>query len=285
MAHESVQFPTTLEKIAGQHGSRNELFAVLRVRWIVVWLVVGSLVLRLINARTPLTPVALPPLIFYSVITGWLIAQRRTFRAYSWHPMAFSNGRAAAVGGVAGLCFAVAITAFGAIALTMNPAVIPRGVVPFPEHSPLRVVLASCVLVIVVPLTEELLFRGIILNRWRSLFGPRAGVWLTAIAFALLHGAFFPSLVFAVLLGHLYLRSRELWAAIGAHALNNAIAIVWQQWGLPIALASFREMAPARSQMWCMVVLAVGLVGLLGTLQLVPSSRGQLVTHSPQTNE
>ncbi len=88
---------------------------------------------------------------------------------------------------------------------------------------------AFLLLVIAAPLTEELIFRGILLRG----FAPRYGLTRAAIAaaalFALSH--IFPIRLpgmFAVgfLLGWLFLRTGSIWPGVLAHAFNNAIAFV-----------------------------------------------------------
>jgi len=77
---------------------------------------------------------------------------------------------------------------------------------------------------VVAPVTEEFLFRGILLHRWGSKWGLGSAVVLTSILFGLLHSNLVGLFVFGVVMALLYLHSRTLWVPILAHALNNAIA-------------------------------------------------------------
>ena len=78
---------------------------------------------------------------------------------------------------------------------------------------------------LVVPLAEELLFRGI-LYTWLRRWGVAVAVGVSAIVFGLFHGV---SVVLpaAVLLGVLtaliYEKSGSIWPAVMAHVANNAI--------------------------------------------------------------
>ena len=79
--------------------------------------------------------------------------------------------------------------------------------------------------VLLAPVVEELIFRGLLLHRWALKWGPMRGLVATSVAFALLH----PSPVNAFILGFgfglIYLSTGSLWLTIAAHSLNNFIAL------------------------------------------------------------
>jgi hypothetical protein len=93
--------------------------------------------------------------------------------------------------------------------------------------------------VALVPLAEELLFRGLLQTTLVYVIGrkrnPSAaarwmGVILTAALFALAHreAAFFlPLFVLAVGLGYLYERTANLWACVMMHGLFNGLQIIF----------------------------------------------------------
>jgi uncharacterized protein len=100
---------------------------------------------------------------------------------------------------------------------------VPAGyIVKTPEQLGWLVVLG----VIIAPVVEEVLFRGLLLQRWAHRWGTFNGVLLSSALFAFGHnewvGHFFSGALFAVL----YLHTRQLWVPIAAHMLNNLIAIV-----------------------------------------------------------
>lgn len=77
-----------------------------------------------------------------------------------------------------------------------------------------------------VPLVEELAFRGLLQGWLRERFGPQAAMVVSALVFASMHGI--PSLIPALLvvgglLAWLYERSGSLWPSIAMHAAFNAI--------------------------------------------------------------
>lgn len=90
---------------------------------------------------------------------------------------------------------------------------------------------ANLVVFAVIPaLAEEWLFRGAlcawIYQKWGRL---HLSVWITAIVFSAIHMQFYgflPRMLLGVVLGYLFMYSGNLWLAIWAHFLNNAISVV-----------------------------------------------------------
>lgn len=93
--------------------------------------------------------------------------------------------------------------------------------------------------VFIAPAYEELLFRRVLFGRLWASGRPWLGVLLSSAAFALMHeipgttgnswqatGVLWLTYGFmGAAFAFVYWRTRTLWAAIGAHALNNAIAL------------------------------------------------------------
>ena len=85
-------------------------------------------------------------------------------------------------------------------------------------------------LLIFAPVVEELLFRGILLQRWSVKWGLRMGVLTSSILFGILHTHNPIGLsVFGLAMGLLYVRTHSLWVPIACHSLNNlaGIGIEW----------------------------------------------------------
>lgn len=84
-------------------------------------------------------------------------------------------------------------------------------------------------IVVVAPLTEELVFRGILVRGLAIRYGARRGIVFGALIFALAHlyPAKLPG-VFAggLMLGWLVLRTGSVWPGVFAHMLNNGIAFL-----------------------------------------------------------
>jgi hypothetical protein len=80
--------------------------------------------------------------------------------------------------------------------------------------------------IIVSPISEELIFRGVFLNRLRLVIPTLFAVLISSLLFASLHsfGSIFSAFVFAVCISILYLKTENILVPIMAHFLNNLFA-------------------------------------------------------------
>jgi membrane protease YdiL (CAAX protease family) len=90
---------------------------------------------------------------------------------------------------------------------------------------------------VVVPIGEEIFFRGFVFGGLRARWGVPAAAAASAVFFAavhlqLVHGL--PIFLLGVLLALAYQRTGSLVPAIVAHALNNVVALLsaWRGWGI-----------------------------------------------------
>jgi membrane protease YdiL (CAAX protease family) len=92
-----------------------------------------------------------------------------------------------------------------------------------------RRIFASFSALVLAPVAEEVVFRGILYAAVKELGHPRIALFGTSIVFAAIHGsvvAFLPLMFFAIVLTLLYERTRSLLAPIVAHASFNAVNLV-----------------------------------------------------------
>ncbi len=90
-------------------------------------------------------------------------------------------------------------------------------------------VAAGIVTIVVAPLGEEVLFRGILYPTIKQAGFRRLALWATSFAFAAIHlnaVTFVPLLVLSILLTLLYEKTNNLLAPITAHSAFNAIQFV-----------------------------------------------------------
>ena len=97
--------------------------------------------------------------------------------------------------------------------------------------------------VVIAPIGEEVLFRGFATTAWSRSLGPRRGLVLAALFFALVHVltiggstagealgqavvGFGSRIPVALALGWLFLRRGTIWAPLGLHAAFNAVLLV-----------------------------------------------------------
>jgi membrane protease YdiL (CAAX protease family) len=81
--------------------------------------------------------------------------------------------------------------------------------------------------VVVAPIAEELLFRGVVFNAWERERGTRVAVYGSALLFAVIHGPilFAPVLALGILLAQVYRVTRSLPTTMAIHAGFNAISL------------------------------------------------------------
>jgi membrane protease YdiL (CAAX protease family) len=80
--------------------------------------------------------------------------------------------------------------------------------------------------VIVAPIVEEFLFRGIILHRWAAKWGIKIALLLSSFVFGLLHDNVVGLSMFGLMMGLLYIKTRTLIVPIVCHALNNTAVVI-----------------------------------------------------------
>lgn len=101
-------------------------------------------------------------------------------------------------------------------------------------NSPTSLIFALLSVLMMAPLVEEFLFRGVLQTYLKKRMGPHAAILLSALSFALFHfspgqGIGNVSLIISLLilgsfLGFLYERQGSLWAPIGLHIAFNAVS-------------------------------------------------------------
>lgn len=94
----------------------------------------------------------------------------------------------------------------------------------------------------IVPVTEEVLFRGVLVSRWGAKWGIGIGITVSAVVFGSLHAiGLVGATAFGFVAAVLYFRSRTLLIPMAFHALNNLVATlpgVLPVWGEPLTLAA-----------------------------------------------
>ncbi|NJL48282.1 MAG: CPBP family intramembrane metalloprotease [Leptolyngbyaceae cyanobacterium SM2_5_2] len=68
--------------------------------------------------------------------------------------------------------------------------------------------------VIVAPITEEFIFRGVLLHRWGVKWGIRRAILMTSVLFGLLHANLVGLFVFGVVMSLLYLSTARCWCPL-----------------------------------------------------------------------
>lgn len=103
-------------------------------------------------------------------------------------------------------------------------------------NQPLYYFLAVTAIIVLAPLIEETLFRGLLQTAVRRLFGVKTAILTSSTLFALFHFSIHQGLsnipilaslfVLALFLGYLYERQQSLLAPMSLHALFNAVSVI-----------------------------------------------------------
>ncbi len=83
--------------------------------------------------------------------------------------------------------------------------------------------------VVIAPIIEELIFRGIILNGLRKNYSTGTAIFISALLFSLFHlnpWQMPATLVLGLLLGWILIRTRSILLAILGHAINNFLVLL-----------------------------------------------------------
>lgn len=81
-------------------------------------------------------------------------------------------------------------------------------------------------IIFISPIVEELVFRGLFLNKLKIIIPASFAIIITSLLFASLHsfGSIFSAFIFGICMAILYLKSENIIVPIFAHFLNNVIS-------------------------------------------------------------
>jgi membrane protease YdiL (CAAX protease family) len=130
------------------------------------------------------------------------------------------------------------------------------------------------VAVVLAPVLEEALFRGVILHGLARRRGPRAATLWTAAFFAFFHfynpWQIVPTFFLGLLLGWVVLTTRSLWSSILVHSAFNGLSLAV----FAIPLQSPSDAPPALVVTGVVIFLLVGSAALLAGLAWLESMTG-----------
>lgn len=126
----------------------------------------------------------------------------------------------------------------------------------------------------VAPLTEEFLFRGLLMHGYLQRYTARKAIILSSLLFAVIHlnpWQFASATVLGVLVGWCRVRTGSLWLCLFVHALNNSmISLIQVIPGLEIPGYTISAAHESQFQPLWFNLLGIGLAGLgLGSLAVL----------------
>ncbi len=129
--------------------------------------------------------------------------------------------------------------------------------------------------VLIAPVTEELIFRGIILTGFLNRYRPMTAILVSSLLFALMHlnpYQFLGAFVMGMTLAWIFLRTGSLWPCIIGHAIFNSHGMITKL--LPFNISGYNpqvldmqivEFQPLWFTMIGFVAIAAGFFGLART--------------------
>jgi membrane protease YdiL (CAAX protease family) len=114
-------------------------------------------------------------------------------------------------------------------------------------------------IILFAPVIEEILFRGILLQRWAIKWGLVPGLIVSSLLFGLLHLNVLGLFIFGLIMSLIYLKTHTLFIPIAIHSLNNFIAVIFE-----LISSLFKEQAILNSSdniqfSWCLGLIAMGI--------------------------
>ena len=97
-------------------------------------------------------------------------------------------------------------------------------------HTTAQLAITVFVMVVGAPVVEELLFRGIILQRLAHKWGTATAVVASSMLFALLHAEWIGHFATGAALALIYIRTRSLWMGMITHGAYNALFAFPMAW-------------------------------------------------------
>ncbi len=146
-------------------------------------------------------------------------------------------------------------------------------------HSLLLNIIAFCSVVIMAPIFEEYLFRGVLLQRWSQKWNVRKAIIVSSLIFAVLHADILGAFLYGVVMSLLYLRTQSLLVPILCHMLNNLIA-----WALDLGFYAYygfdyeQSIEDFQNEWWPLVVF--GIITLVWTVYYF-ATRSRLALRKP----
>lgn len=124
-----------------------------------------------------------------------------------------------------------------------------------PDTTILQYSLIFFAVAIFVPVVEEIIFRGILIERFGSKYGYKIAVILSSLLFGVLHMDIIGATFFGVVLSILYLRTRSLLLPVLVHAANNGAVMLLIFFGDAFNLEPWDTIEPFLEAIWIGVLL------------------------------
>jgi len=132
-----------------------------------------------------------------------------------------------------------------------------------PDTSLMQYCLIFFVVAVFAPVVEEIIFRGIMIERFGAKYGYKIAVILSSLLFGVLHMDIIGAFIFGIVLSVLYLRTRSLLLPVLIHAANNGFATLFIFYGDAFNIDAWETIEPFLENAWMGILLFVVSFGWL----------------------
>lgn len=192
----------------------------------------------------------------YLMVRRWDLSFSGDFGLTFPHPVVL------AAAAMMSLCSVVPTSLLAEFSIRLHP-IDPQWLALYEEHLPtttMEIILAGITVVIVAPLAEEIIFRGLLQRVTASLWGTLPAVLISALVFGIVHGEpwfLFGLIGVGLVLAFIFAATGSVTACWVAHAVHNAISL-WVMLGSVEATDQPQEITTAD---WGLA--AVSVIGML----------------------
>ena len=214
-------------RAVGPMPPRTGAFSRLHTRWLVVWALVGALLVMGLAAGAAALGLTVSDellgVLLYLPIIAWVVVMVMGRAGVNLGAMLRWPKLGTYWFVVAGMLLVQFVFSLAAILVT--GLVAPWMGDSLAGVGQGNVILATVGLVVLPPLVEEVVFRGVLLERFSVKWRVGVAVILSAVLFGILHADPVGAGMFGIITGLLYLRTGSLWPGIIIHPVNNSVAL------------------------------------------------------------
>ncbi|MCP2035437.1 membrane protease YdiL (CAAX protease family) [Planomicrobium sp. HSC-17F08] len=179
----------------------------------------------------------------YGIVPAWFFTYQFRLQGVTLSTFAFTQGIERWIGPVIGLIAALIAFSLGFLWLQLNVfgSVAPGWAAYLLEPvslpaSPLYLAITVAIMILLEPVAEEFIFRGVLLKRMALKTSRWGGVIISSLLFGLMHDDILGAFLFGIIAALLYLKTQNLLAPIVLHiayntfyALTMAYAPTWPE--------------------------------------------------------
>lgn len=292
------RFPSTktgeIPKMPAPHRVMPADYSHMRSRWLLVWLVLYfsavTVAVMTVRSDSPWFDTAMNGS-FFVMLGVWVFWECRKLQ-FDAPDVLGPFPRDASTWGKVLLAIPLLVAAEGCFWLLWYPISFPapefterfilHGTPPhWNPETPWNSLVEIAITVALAPIVEELVYRGLLLQRWALKWGAWRALAASSVIFGLLHNDVLGAIMFGSIMGFLVLRTGGLWIPIALHAFYNFITVVLEfiPWAhIPTDVQNFRNAWP-----YGLACLLIGCTALyLVRRQFLPQGPFAFPRPSPQ---